>query len=69
MRDSICLECRTRLDSCWRWCPECGSLDLSGPAGGLIVARWNDDDFAVEWELESGGMRPSGDQPPVGSPA
>ena len=68
MRDTICLECHSRLDHCWRWCPECGSFDLSGPPGGIVAARWRDDDFEVEWELEVDGAGPSGDEP-VGSPA
>ena len=57
------------MDSCWRWCPECGSLELSGPPGGLAAARWRDDEYAVEWELDCDGLGRFGDQPPVGSPA
>lgn len=68
MRDTICLECRARVDRCWRWCPECGSVALCGPQGEVVAARWRDDDFAVEWELDVDGFGPSGDQP-VGSPA
>ena len=52
MRDAICLECRAEVDSCWRWCPECGSLALLYPEGSVGL-QWRDyDDFSVEWELE-----------------
>lgn len=71
MRYSICLECWTRVDKCWRWCPECGSLELTGPDGGAatVTATWRADDYAVEWEMEGDGLGRSGGQPPVHSTA
>lgn len=51
MKDTVCLDCRAILDGCWRWCPECGSLELSPPQG-FPAARWHDDEYAVEWKLD-----------------
>lgn len=58
MRNATCLECRTKVDICWRWCPECGSLDLAGPPA---------DDFVVGWDLGVDWLGP--DEQPLGSPA
>ena len=72
LRFLICPECRTRVDSCWRWCPECGSLELVGPEGAVLtmgVARWRADDYAVEWEMEGDGPGRFGESLPARSPA
>ncbi len=67
MRDATCLECRAKVDGCWRWCPECGSLSLLH-AGGQIDLRWGD--FSVEWEMdESDDLGRYDDRPEVGSRA
>lgn len=68
MPDATCLECGAKVDDCWRWCPECGSLRLR-PPGGRIDLRWGDD-FSVEWEMdEPDGTGGHGDRFEVGSRA
>jgi hypothetical protein len=63
----VCLQCRAMVDSCWRWCPDCGSSLLIPPAaaGGAI---WQDD-YSVEWKIDGDGFGRSDDQPQVASPA
>ncbi len=52
MRDSVCLQCRAKVDRCWRWCPECGSQALLYPEGSVGPPSWDYDDFSVEWEID-----------------
>ncbi len=67
MRDATCLECRAKVDDCWRWCPECGSLRLRH-SRAQIDLRW--DDFSVEWEMEEADdLGRFDDRPGVGSRA
>lgn len=43
----VCLECRAVLDPCWRWCPECGCLELfdpEAPAERVTPLAWITDD-------------------------
>jgi hypothetical protein len=46
----VCLECRAIIDSCWRWCPECGSQILDRPGWGDEPGH--QDGYFVEWAIE-----------------
>jgi hypothetical protein len=66
VREMVCAECRATVDRCWRWCPECGSLQLEDPTD---PDRDGPSELRVDWDVPGSGAGWFDDRPPVGSPA
>lgn len=51
----VCGSCKSIVDDCWRWCPQCGGQLTER----VLPGSWEQDFYSVEWIIETEPAEPA----------